>query len=135
MNYRDKTAKFVVKKNKAGEFYFNLVAENGEVVATSEGYETRQGAYNGINAVRRCAVARKVVDESVQPEPEKKAEDIEVTEPEKVTGEIPTLEDLLKLKRGELDEKAGELGLDGSSYGNKTEVATAIIQTLEEAKA
>ena len=29
-------AKFVIKKGSGGQFHFNLVAENGEIVATSE---------------------------------------------------------------------------------------------------
>ena len=38
-----------------GEFYFNLVAENGEVIGKSETYKTVQGRDNGIEAVKRTA--------------------------------------------------------------------------------
>jgi uncharacterized protein YegP (UPF0339 family) len=46
-------AKFVLKKGSTGKFRFNLVAANGEIVATSEAYESKSGAKNGIEAVRR----------------------------------------------------------------------------------
>jgi uncharacterized protein YegP (UPF0339 family) len=35
--------KFVVKKASNGEFRFNLVASNGQVVATSESYKRKTG--------------------------------------------------------------------------------------------
>ena len=146
MNYRDKTAKFVIKKNKKGEFYFNLVAENGEIVATSEGYKTRQGAYNGINAVRRCAVAR-VVEDTVgveelkpkeNPKPKKgkkpkKAKAPEEPKERKAKEPTQTLKDLLKLNRTELDNIATPLGLDAKSFDNKTKIAHAILQKRAEA--
>lgn len=45
-----KRAKFVLRKTPSG-YYFNLVAPNGEIISTSETYESRQGAQNGIRAV------------------------------------------------------------------------------------
>ena len=47
--------KFVISKRKNGEFQFNLKAGNGQVILTSEGYETLQGCENGIASVRRHA--------------------------------------------------------------------------------
>lgn len=45
-------AKYTVfKSDKNGEFYFNLTAKNGEVILTSEGYKTKDGALNGITSV------------------------------------------------------------------------------------
>jgi uncharacterized protein YegP (UPF0339 family) len=35
-------AKFVLKKGSTGKFRFNLVATNGQVIATSESYESRR---------------------------------------------------------------------------------------------
>lgn len=46
---------FVLRQNSAGQWYFNLEAENDEVIATSEQYASKQGALNGIEAVRRVA--------------------------------------------------------------------------------
>ncbi len=48
-------AKFVVKKGSTGKFHFNLVAANGEIVATSESYTTKESAIKGTDAVRRAA--------------------------------------------------------------------------------
>ena len=42
-------AKFVLKKGSTGKFRFNLVATNGQVIATSEAYESKVSAINGID--------------------------------------------------------------------------------------
>jgi uncharacterized protein YegP (UPF0339 family) len=53
-----------MKKSKLHPcFYFNLKANNGEIVATSEMYESKQGCLKGISAVRRCFFA-KVIDKT-----------------------------------------------------------------------
>ena len=53
-----------IKKSKLQEcFYFNLIANNGEIIATSEMYETKQGCIKGISAVRKCFFA-KVIDKT-----------------------------------------------------------------------
>ena len=44
--------KFVVSKRTNGEFQFNLKADNGQIILTSEGYSTRTGCENGIASVR-----------------------------------------------------------------------------------
>ncbi len=56
--------KFVISKDKKGEFRFVLKAGNGEVVAISEGYASKSGAVNGIESVRKNAADATVVDES-----------------------------------------------------------------------
>jgi len=48
-------ARFVVTKDKAGEFRFKLEAANGETIATSEGYKTKQSCLDGIQSVRTNA--------------------------------------------------------------------------------
>lgn len=49
---------FRIKKSKTGgHFYFNLKANNGEIVATSEMYKSRQGCKKGIRAVKRALFA------------------------------------------------------------------------------
>lgn len=45
--------KYQILVDKAGEYRFNLSASNGEVIASSEGYSSKEGCLNGINAVRR----------------------------------------------------------------------------------
>ncbi len=57
-------AKFVLKKGSTGKFRFSLVAANGEIVATSETYESKSGPKSGIEAVRRAAASAEVVDET-----------------------------------------------------------------------
>ena len=45
--------KFVLKKGSSGKYHFNLVASNGQVIATSEAYERKQSALNGIECRSR----------------------------------------------------------------------------------
>jgi len=47
-----------------GEFYFNLVAVNGEVIGKSETYQTEQGRENGIEAVKSTAPGALIEDAS-----------------------------------------------------------------------
>lgn len=47
------TAKFNISKSVAGKDYFTLTAKNGEVILTSEEYESMQGLYGGIASVRK----------------------------------------------------------------------------------
>jgi uncharacterized protein YegP (UPF0339 family) len=56
--------KFVLKKDKAGQFRFNLVASNGEIIATSESYTSKSAALNGVDSVRRNAGEAELVDET-----------------------------------------------------------------------
>lgn len=57
--------KFVVKKGSTGKFRFNLVATNGQVVATSEAYNSRAAAMGGIAAVKSLAADAVVDDQTV----------------------------------------------------------------------
>lgn len=56
--------KFVVKKGSSGKFHFNLVASNGEVIATSESYESKSSAMKGIESVKKNAVDAVVDDQT-----------------------------------------------------------------------
>ena len=71
-NFEDQTApefekvthpKFELYQDKAGEFRFRLKARNGEIIATSEGYKTKDACENGIDSVRRNAPEAEVVTE------------------------------------------------------------------------
>jgi uncharacterized protein YegP (UPF0339 family) len=57
-------AKFVVKKGSTGKFRFNLVATNGEVIATSEAYNSKASAMKGIESVRKNAPTAEVDDQT-----------------------------------------------------------------------
>jgi uncharacterized protein YegP (UPF0339 family) len=56
--------KFVITKDKRGEFRFVLKASNGEVIASSEGYAAKAGALGGIESVRKNAAEAVVDDQS-----------------------------------------------------------------------
>ena len=56
--------KFVVKKASNGEFRFNLVASNGQVVATSESYKQRASAMNTIESIQKNAGSATVDDQT-----------------------------------------------------------------------
>ncbi len=47
--------KFVTKTGSNGEYYFNLVAGNGQVILSSEGYTTTAARQNGIDSVKKNA--------------------------------------------------------------------------------
>jgi uncharacterized protein YegP (UPF0339 family)/sporulation protein YlmC with PRC-barrel domain len=55
-------ARFEINKDVAGEFRFKLVATNGQTIAVSEGYTTKDNALNGIESVRQNAAAAQMED-------------------------------------------------------------------------
>ncbi len=50
-----KNPKFEMYQDKAGEYRFRLKATNGQVIATSEGYKTKDSCENGIESVKKNA--------------------------------------------------------------------------------
>ena len=48
--------KFELKKGKDGKFRFNLKATNGQVILSSEAYESKAACLNGIESVKKNAV-------------------------------------------------------------------------------
>ncbi len=50
--------KFDLKKAKDGQFFFTLVAGNGEIVGKSEMYKAKASAKNGIESVKKNAPER-----------------------------------------------------------------------------
>lgn len=46
-------ARFTLKQASDGQHYFNLVAENGEIILTGERYTTSSSARDGIESVRQ----------------------------------------------------------------------------------
>ncbi len=68
--YEDQTAedypkavnpKFELYQDESGEFRFRLKARNGEIIAVSEGYKSKQSCENGIESVRKNAPEADVV--------------------------------------------------------------------------
>ena len=58
-------AKFEINKDEAGEFRFKLVAINGETIAVSEGYTSKEGALKGIESVKQNAAEAVIEDKTV----------------------------------------------------------------------
>ena len=56
--------KFVLKKGSTGKYHFNLVASNGQVIATSETYERKQSALSGIASVKGNAPGAEIEDQT-----------------------------------------------------------------------
>ena len=48
-------AQFELYTDSAGKFRFRLIAPNNEIIAVSEAYESKDGALNGIESVRKNA--------------------------------------------------------------------------------
>ena len=57
--------KFAVKKTEAG-FSFNLVADNNEIVATSEVYTTKAACLKGVDSVAENAPYAPIEDQTVK---------------------------------------------------------------------
>ncbi len=62
---RKVAAKFEIDKDVAGEFRFKLVAVNGETIAVSEGYTTKESAMTGIDSVKNNAADAVIEDKTV----------------------------------------------------------------------
>jgi hypothetical protein len=53
---------FEIFKDKAGEFRFNLRAVNGEIVASSEGYASKQACKDTVKVIKKLARTARVED-------------------------------------------------------------------------
>jgi uncharacterized protein YegP (UPF0339 family) len=58
-------AKFELNKDVMGKFIFKLVTENGQTLAISEGYSTKESALSGIASVKQNAAETVVKDMTV----------------------------------------------------------------------
>jgi uncharacterized protein YegP (UPF0339 family) len=56
--------KFELYTDAQGKYRFRLKAGNGEIIAVGEAYESKAGALNGIDSVRRNAADAEVVDQT-----------------------------------------------------------------------
>ena len=59
-----RNATFDLKKSSNDQYYFVLVAPNGEPIARSEMYRSKQAAQNGIEAVRKYAPDAELDDQT-----------------------------------------------------------------------
>ncbi len=58
-------AKFEINKDKAGKYRFNLIAPNGEIIASSEAYASKDACKNGIQSVKTNAPTAEIVDRTM----------------------------------------------------------------------
>ena len=58
--------KFVLSKGSSGKNHFNLVASNGQVIATSPTYERKESALNGIESVKNNAPDAEIDDQTAE---------------------------------------------------------------------
>ena len=54
--------KFEIYKDAAGKFRFRLKAPNGEIIATGEAFESKDGCKKGIESVKTNAPKAQVVE-------------------------------------------------------------------------
>ena len=59
-------AKFVVKHRTGHGYHFNLVATNGQVIASSEVYNSKQACMEGIQSVKKNAPLADVVEDGAE---------------------------------------------------------------------
>ncbi|PJZ48032.1 YegP family protein [Leptospira saintgironsiae] len=57
------SAKFVIYQDAKGEYRFRLKAANGEIIATGEGYTSKQACKDGIESVKKNAPSASVEEE------------------------------------------------------------------------
>jgi uncharacterized protein len=55
---------FELYKDAAGKYRFRLKAGNGEIIAVGEAYESKAGAMNGIDSVKRNAADAPINDQT-----------------------------------------------------------------------
>ena len=58
--------KFVIKKGTTGKYRFNLLSTNGQVVASSESYNSKASCMSGVKAVQKLAADAPVEDQTTR---------------------------------------------------------------------
>ena len=58
--------KFVIKKGSTGKFRFSLLSTNGQIVATSEAYNSKASAKNGIRSIQKLAADAIIEDQTTK---------------------------------------------------------------------
>ena len=62
-----KRSRFNLFLDRSAQFRFNVQSRNGKIIASSEGYETKQAALKGIASLRRCCPLARVVNKTRYP--------------------------------------------------------------------
>jgi uncharacterized protein YegP (UPF0339 family) len=55
-------AEFEWHKDKKGKYRFRLRAANGNIIATSQGYSSKEACVDGIESVKKNAPTAKIVE-------------------------------------------------------------------------
>ncbi len=55
-------SKFEVYKDKSGKYRFRLKAGNGQIIAVSEGYNSKPACMNGIDSIKKNAPTAPIVE-------------------------------------------------------------------------
>jgi uncharacterized protein YegP (UPF0339 family) len=58
------TGTFELKTAANGKYHFTLKASNGQVIASSQMYKTKEGALNGIDSIRQHAADAVLKDDT-----------------------------------------------------------------------
>jgi len=56
--------KFEIRNASGGQYYWRIVASNGQVLATSETYVSKSGCQNAIDTVKANAASAPVYDQT-----------------------------------------------------------------------
>ena len=56
--------KFEIYKDKRDEYRWRLLADNNQVIATGEGYSSKDGCKNGIESVKKNAPEAEIDDQT-----------------------------------------------------------------------
>ncbi|MCK4313445.1 DUF1508 domain-containing protein [Candidatus Bathyarchaeota archaeon] len=60
----ERSAKFEIYKDAAEKFRFRLKAPNGEIIASGEAYESKDGCKKGIESIKENAPKAEIVDKT-----------------------------------------------------------------------
>jgi len=63
------------QSEKNDEWYFHLVAPNGEIIAQSEGYTSKDGCIKGAEAVKKYAQTAEILEKEVEDDESEDDED------------------------------------------------------------
>jgi len=64
----NRMAKFEVYLDESGEYRFRLRARNGQIIAVSQGYKSKEGCMRGIRSVKANAPTARIILLEEEPE-------------------------------------------------------------------
>ena len=64
----NRMAKFEVYPDESGEYRFRLRARNGQIIAVSQGYKSKEGCMRGVRSVKANAPTARIILLEEEPE-------------------------------------------------------------------